>query len=312
MSTYLDQLKTEPRTHHHTVEGEYILSTGRSAAESWVNSNTTTVTCTQGDANFQRYHNRIGGPVLAKAPVQDHPLPGDGYTREEYLASIAWADDPAPIAWERGLEQEVRQLVRDAEESGLVVLRGFGLVRRLALHPEYPEEKWWEYRKPEPGEEHNTIVVTTENPEPDTLAGKPLGRADGWLALANRIKQACSCAGLEKINVDIAHWEALRGKWYPLGWPYDKYPRSELLKERIKKEVLGLSGRAPKPYDSFMLTRYGSAEAIEDNTCAVAVAYWPGYDSDWHRELEQIGRILDELEMYDVEVVFKPGRARFC
>lgn len=58
--------------------------------------------------------------------------------------------------------------------------------------------------------------------------------------------------------------------------------------------------------------RYGPpTEHEEDHPDSVVVAYDPSSDHDWHQELEQVGRILDEFELWDVQVVLKPGEPSF-
>lgn len=181
MSTELDVLKTKVRVHHHTLEGDYVLSTGRSTALSAGDKSLTTAICTQGNALFHRYHNRVGGPVLAHAPLKHDPLP---------------EDDPAAVAWKEGLRAEAWQLYREAEKTGLV---GYGapyLTRRVSTTAGGPTC----YTTAE----HNTIVLDSKDPEPDILAGERPQPEDGWLGLANKMKQAAPTEGSTRSTLRYA------------------------------------------------------------------------------------------------------------
>lgn len=84
----------------------------------------------------------------------------------------------------------------------------------------------------------------------------------------------------------------------------------EQLRRRIEDEILGNTedGR----WTTVTPCRYGPPRGHEEDCPhSVVVAYDPSLDHDWHQELEQVGRILDEFELWDVQVVFKPGEPSF-
>jgi len=52
-------------------------------------------------------------------------------------------------------------------------------------------------------------VLSSDDPEPDILAGERLQPEDGWLGLANKMKQACVNRGFDAIKIEICQLKAL-------------------------------------------------------------------------------------------------------